>query len=165
MDSPRSGVAITNVTLTNPEQPGAVSFETGGPLTVSLRYAAARRIPNVEFEIRYYSADGKTRIAAPRTGEARETIDLRPPGGLVEFSCAALPLNPGSYAVGAVVRDMTSSRILAWWDGETKLYVQTGPATDGQYYVPHSWRIVHDEEAGQVSSSERQLRAGEQGIH
>ena len=159
MDSPKSGIALTNLVLRNPDEPSAVSFRTGGPLTVALRYAAARAIPNVEFEIRYYSADGKTRIAAPRTGEKREAIDVRPPGGVVEFSCAALPLNPGSYSVGAVVRDITSSKILAWWDGDTKLYVQTGPATDGQFYIPHAWRVVHAEDSDPMTSGEVPLQA------
>jgi lipopolysaccharide transport system ATP-binding protein len=158
MDSPKSGVALTNLTLQHPDEPGAVSFRAGGPLTVSVRYAAARPIANVEFEIRYYSADGKTRIAAPRTGENRTAIDVRPPGGVVEFSCAALPLNPGSYSVGAVIRDMASSKILAWWDGDTKLYVQTGRATDGQFYIPHSWRVVHADGAGPVTSGDVQLQ-------
>ena len=152
IESPRSGVALTNLTLRNPQEPRAVSFKTGAPLTVSVRYAVARPIDNVEFEIRYYSADGKTRIAAPRTGERREPLHLEPPGGEVQFTCESLPLNPGSYAVGAVVRDITSSRILAWWDGETRLYVQTGPQTDGQFYIPHSWRLIHDE-PGTVSGT------------
>jgi ABC-type polysaccharide/polyol phosphate transport system ATPase subunit len=159
IDSPRSGVALTNLALRNPDDPRAVSFKTGAPLTLAVRYAVARPIPNVEFEIRYYSADGKTRIAAPRTGESREPLDLRPPGGVVEFNCAALPLNPGSYSIGAVVRDVTTSKILAWWDGETRLYVQTGPATDGQFYIPHSWRVVHAAEPDPLSSDDLQVHA------
>ena len=75
----------------------------------------------------YYSADGKTRIAAPRTGEGGESLHLTPPGGVLEFTCAALPLKPGSYSIGAVVRDMATSMILAWWDGETRLYVANRP--------------------------------------
>ena len=134
----------------------AVSFNTGEPLTVSLRYAAAKPIPNVEFELRYYSADGKTRIASPRTGEHGEPVHLKPPGGVIEFTCAALPLKPGSYSIGAVVRDVATLKILAWWDGETRLYVRSGPATDGQFYIPHSWRVVHaDDESGCDSESGR----------
>ena len=142
LDSASSGVAVTNLALHDPELPRAVAFRTGAPLTVSVRYAAARLIPNVEFELRYYSADGKTRIAAPRTGERGEALTLRPPGGVVEFACAAIPLKPGSYSLGAVIRDVTSSKILAWWDGETRLYIQSGPDTDGQIFIPHTWRVI-----------------------
>jgi|tagenome__1003787_1003787.scaffolds.fasta_scaffold20934528_2 ABC-type polysaccharide/polyol phosphate transport system ATPase subunit len=150
IDSPKSGVALTNLTVRHPEEPQAVSFRTGAPLTVTVRYAAARAISNVEFELRYYAADGKTRLAAPRTGERNEPIEVRPPGGVIEFSCAALPLTSGSYSIGAVVRDLTTSRILAWWDGDTRLYVESGAATDAQFYIPHTWRITHNE-AGRVS--------------
>jgi lipopolysaccharide transport system ATP-binding protein len=146
IDSPKSGVALTNLTLRNPDEPQAVSFRTGAPLTLSLRYAAARPVSNVEFELRYYSADGKTRLAATRTSERGDPLHLKPPGGVLEFTCAALPLNPGSYSVGAVVRDIRTSKILAWWDGETRLYVGTGPPTDGQFYIPHSWRVIHGDE-------------------
>jgi ABC-type polysaccharide/polyol phosphate transport system ATPase subunit len=153
IDSPNSGVALTNLTLRSPDEPQAVSFRTAAALTVSVGYAVARPLANVEFELRYYSADGKTRLASPRTGEFREALHLKPPGGVLEFTCAALPLKTGSYSVGAVVRDLATSRILAWWDGETKLYVQTGPATDGQFYFPHSWRIIHAEDANRATST------------
>jgi hypothetical protein len=42
-----------------------------------------------------------------------------------------------------VVRDLATSRILAWWDGETRLYIEGGPVTDGQFYIPHVWRLIH----------------------
>ncbi len=157
IDSPKSGVALTNLTVSNPDDPEAVAFETGGRVTLTLRYAAARPVPNVEFELRYYAADGKTRLAAPRTSERRERIDLRPPGGVVEFSCAALPLTAGSYSVGAVVRDLATSKILAWWDGETRLYVQSGTVSDAQFHIPHTWHITHTEDepvSGEVSIRE-----------
>ena len=146
IDSPKSGVAVTNVSLSAAGEANAVAFTTGAPLTIAVRYAAARPIANVEFEVRYYSSDGKTRIAAPRTGERRQGLDVRPPGGLVEFHCPALPLNRGSYSIGAVVRDMATAKVLAWWDGHTKLYVSSGPVTDAQMYIPHSWRLIHDDE-------------------
>jgi len=33
-----------------------------------------------------------------------------------------------------------------WWDGDTRLYVSRGPVTDAQLYIPHTWRLVHDDE-------------------
>jgi len=145
-DSPRSGIALTNVSLRCPDDAKAVAFTTGAPLTIAVRYAAARPIANLEFEVRYYSADGKTRIAAPNTGESRQPLQVKPPGGVVEFHCPALPLNRGSYSIGAVVRDMTTTKVLAWWDGDTRLYVSSGPVTDAQLYLPHSWRLIHADE-------------------
>ena len=77
---------------------------------------------------------------------------MQPPGGVVEFTCASLPLKPGGYSIGAVVRDTEASRILAWWDGETRLYVQPGAATEGQFHIPHSWRVIHAEDSAFVSA-------------
>jgi len=157
IDSPRSGIALTNVLLRSPDDPKAVAFSSGAPLTIAVRYAASRPIANVEFEVRYYSPDGKTRIAAPSTAESRQQpLDVQPPGGVVEFHCPALPLKRGSYSIGAVVRDKTTTKVLAWWDGDTRLYVSSGPATDAQLYIPHSWRIIPDsEKAAGVSASAR----------
>jgi hypothetical protein len=41
---------------------------------------------------------------------------------------------------------MTTGKVLAWWDGDTRLYVSSGPVTDAQLYIPHSWRLIHDED-------------------
>src|SRR4029079_10761844 len=71
IDSPKSGIALTNVSLRGDEA-NAVAFRTGAPLTIAVRYAAARPIANLEFEVRYYSSDGKTRVAAPRSGGSRQ---------------------------------------------------------------------------------------------
>lgn len=147
IDGPETGVALTNLTVQNPHDSAAVAFRTGAPLTVSLRYVATRPVSNVEFELRYYSGDGKTRIASPRTGERHTPIRLQPPGGVIEFTCEALPLTSGGYYVGAVVHDLTTAKPLAWWDGETRLYVQGGPTTSGQFYFPHAWRVIHADEA------------------
>src|SRR4029079_9151298 len=106
IDSTRSGVGLTNLSLTDPAEAPAVAVRTRAPLKVSVRYAVARPIVNAEIELRYYSADGKTRVATTRTGESRERLALKPPGGSIEFTCDALPLKRGAYSVGAVVRDI-----------------------------------------------------------
>jgi len=144
--SSKTGIALTNVVLTDPAEPQSVSFRTGAPLLVSLRYVATRPLHNVEFELRYYSADGKTRIAATRTGE-RESLEVQPPGGVVEFTCASLPFRSGAYYIGAIVRDLMTGKTLAWWDGETRLYVRSGPVTDGQFHIPHDWRVIHADQS------------------
>jgi ABC-type polysaccharide/polyol phosphate transport system ATPase subunit len=140
-----TGVALTNLTVYDPAQPRSLSLGTGQAVHVGIRYVATRPLPNVEFELRYYSADGTTCVAAPRTGERGERLELRPPGGSVEFVCDALPLKPGAYYLGAIVRDVVTAKVLAWWDGETRVYVESGPAVTGQLYIPHRWRHVPGE--------------------
>jgi ABC-type polysaccharide/polyol phosphate transport system ATPase subunit len=145
-----TGVVLTNLTVHDPEQPHGLSLRTGKPAAIAIRYLATRPVPGVEFELRYYSADGKTCLAAPRTGEHGERLELRPPGGVIEFTCEALPLRPGAYYLGAIVRDLSTSKVLAWWDGETRVYVESGPGMSGELYIPHRWQMVHEDEVSAV---------------
>jgi lipopolysaccharide transport system ATP-binding protein len=138
-----SGIAITNVSMHDPIEPQALSFRVGGPLIVSIGYEAVKSLPALEFELVYYSADGRTRVAAARTGQRGDSFRVEPPSGTVEFSCASLPLPSGAYYLGALVRDLASGKTLAWWDGETRLFVQEGPGTGEALQIPHTWRHLH----------------------
>jgi hypothetical protein len=148
-----TGIALTNLTARNPERPDDLTLQTGRPVAVSIRYLTTKPLQNVEFELRYYSADGKTCLAAPRTGEHGDRLELRPPGGTIEFTCEALPLKSGAYYIGAIVRDLSTTEVLAWWDGETRAYVEAGPATGGELYIPHRWRVVDGGDFSAVSSA------------
>ena len=88
------------------------------------------------------TADGKTRLAAAGTGERGERLRIEPPGGTLEFTCGSLPLEPGGYYIGALVRDLSTGKTLAWWDGETRLYVGEEPVTNARLHIPHAWRHV-----------------------
>ena len=71
-------------------------------------------------------------------------------------SLCGLPLLPGAYYVGAVVRDAATSHVIDWWDGGTTLYVDAGQPAPGQFFMPHTWRIVHaDSEARQGTARTR----------
>ena len=148
-----TGAVLTNLAVHDPGQPDGLTLRTGQPVTVAIRYQATRLLAGVEFELRYYSVDGTTCLAAPRTGEHGERLDLRPPGGVVEFTCDVLPLKPGGYYVGAVIRDLSTSKVLAWWDGETRVFVEPGATTGGELYIPHRWRQIDaHEHAGDLSA-------------
>jgi lipopolysaccharide transport system ATP-binding protein len=142
----KTGVALTNLTIHAADEPHALSLRTGRPVVVSIRFLVTKPLPNVEFELRYYSADGKTCLAAPRTGEGGVGLQLAPPGGTIEFRCEALPLQAGAYYIGAIVRDLSTSKVLAWWDGETRLYVESGAGRGGELHIPHRWRLVDAED-------------------
>ena len=123
----------------------ALSARTGDPLIVSVRYAAARRLDGVVFEITYYSTDGKTIIATARTDEG-SGVRVLPPGGVIEFVCDRVPLKPGAYYVGVVAREAATRHVIDWWDGGTNLFVEAGPEVNGQFYMPHTWRVIHADE-------------------
>jgi hypothetical protein len=149
----KTGVVLTNLTVRDPERPSDLALRTGRPVEVSIRYRATRALDGVEFELRYYSADGKTCLAAPRTGERGERLDLRPPGGVVEFTCEALPLKSGAYYLGAIARHVPTAKVLAWWDGETRVYVESAAEAGGEIYIPHRWRLLHADERGNSPDS------------
>jgi ABC-type polysaccharide/polyol phosphate transport system ATPase subunit len=136
----KSGITVTNLATWDPGAPNSVSCRSGGPLAVAITYEATRMLPAVEFELRLYATDGTTRLATLRTGERGDELSVHAPGGTVEFTLASLPLKPGAYFLGAVVRDVVSAKTLAWWDGETRLHVQEGRAPASEYHIPHTWR-------------------------
>ncbi len=56
------------------------------------------------------------------------------------------PLKPGAYYVGVVVREAATRHVIDWWDGGTNLYVEAGTEVSGQFYMPHTWRVIHSDE-------------------
>jgi lipopolysaccharide transport system ATP-binding protein len=134
----REGVVrLTGVTTAASGGPGAA--RTGEPLVVTLRYDATRTLP-VQFDLSYYSGDGKTLVATTSTPGGADAIRVDPAGGEVEFICPVLPLPPGSYYVGAVARDATSGHVVHWWDGGTMLHVEADAGFRGRVFIPHEWR-------------------------
>jgi ABC-type polysaccharide/polyol phosphate transport system ATPase subunit len=123
----------------------ALSARTGDPLVVSVRYAAARQLDPVVFEITYYSSDGKTTIATARTDQGGG-VRVLPPGGIIEFVCDPFLLKRGAYYVGVVVREAVTRHVIDWWDGGTNLFVEAGTEVNGQFYMPHTWRVTHADE-------------------
>jgi lipopolysaccharide transport system ATP-binding protein len=150
-DPANTDVTITSLTLRDVRSAHAASFQTGGPLTVSLRYRAARALDDLECELIYYVYDGKVRIATFRTSDRGQLFDVRPPGGTIEFTCPALPLRPGTYLVGAVVRSRAVNKALSRWEADTVLYVESGRELGGQVYLPHTWQVTHAEADDRVA--------------
>jgi hypothetical protein len=62
-------------------------------------------------------------------------------------------LQPGTYAIGATIRERTGARTVDWWYGRTALEVEPGRAVRGYFYTPHDWRLVV--EAMSPTSDER----------
>jgi lipopolysaccharide transport system ATP-binding protein len=147
----KSGITLTNLALRDPEAPDSMSCRAGGPLVVSLKYEATRRLPATEFELRIYSADGTTRVATLRTGDRGDDVAVHLPGGTIDCVIPELPLKAGAYYLGALVRDLATGKTLAWWDGETRLHVSDSVGGRGGQEIPHTWRHV------QADAGERTL--------
>jgi lipopolysaccharide transport system ATP-binding protein len=131
---------VVKLTGLRTSMPGGSGIaRTGDQLVTTIRYEATQTLP-VRFELSYYSEDGKTLIASSCTAAGDDAIVADPQGGEVEFTCPALPLAPGSYYIGAVVRDAMSGDTVSWWDGGTMLRVEPGREMRGQFFIPHEWR-------------------------
>jgi lipopolysaccharide transport system ATP-binding protein len=129
---------LTNLTFHARSGAPATIIRTADPLVLHVRFEADTRLEPVKFEVSFYSTDGLNLYA---TLESTETID--PPEGIVQFEIPLLPLQPGTYYVGAVARDERSSHVIGWWDGGSVLHVESsGRNTAGQVFIPHTTRVL-----------------------
>jgi lipopolysaccharide transport system ATP-binding protein len=130
---------VASLLIDVPGREGVVTVRPGDPLRVTIQYAATRPL-RIAVEVSYYSADGRTLMA--RASTADSVVAAAPPGGGIEFSCPMLPLAPGSYHIGAVVRDADTSAVIDWWDGGTTLHVAGEGSDEGPIFMPHKWRLL-----------------------
>jgi ABC-type polysaccharide/polyol phosphate transport system ATPase subunit len=145
-DAPRQAadVRIRAIRLASADRSGTSAIRTGDPLIVQVECGAGPRAAKAVVEAFFYSADGRVLYCQFSTALEGGHIELPAGGGVVEFSCAELPLQAGEYAVAASVRDPETYEIQAWHSGP-HLSVRHGPMVRGHFYVPHSWRLVTDE--------------------
>jgi ABC-type polysaccharide/polyol phosphate transport system ATPase subunit len=131
---------LTNLTFHSATGEPGITFRSGDPLLVSVRFSVTASVDRVRFEVSFHSADGRQLYA---TLESSGTDTIHPPGGSVEFAVPMLPLQPGAYHVRASAWDAATSHVLDWWDGGSTLHLEASdrPAA-GQVFVPHSARVV-----------------------
>jgi homopolymeric O-antigen transport system ATP-binding protein len=117
-----------------------LSTSTGSPLRALVEIDVKRAIPDAVIEVFYYSRDGRTLHCQQSTAVSGGTLTLLPGQRRLEFTCDAMGLQPGVYAIGASIRERTSPGTLDWWYGARLLYVETGKSVRGYFYAPHEWR-------------------------
>ncbi len=101
-------------------------FTTGGPLTVRLRYHAARRVPRPVFGLAIYA--GEAQLCGPNTRVDRLPIDAVEGAGEIVYRVEALPLLPGTYTLSAAVYD---ERELHPFDHHHQVYPFQVASADG----------------------------------
>ena len=67
---------------------------------------------------------------------------LSPGRGAIEFSSPAMGLQPGTYSIGATIRQHHNPGTIDWHYGRTLLYVEPGKSVRGYFFTPHDWRLV-----------------------
>jgi ABC-type polysaccharide/polyol phosphate transport system ATPase subunit len=116
-------------------------MRTGDPVRVQVEYRADVSCADVAVEVCFYSGDGRVLYCQVTTALAQPHLELPPGDGIVEFFCDELPLQPGSYLVGASGRDLRSDEVHAWISG-LSFSVQHGKRVRGYLYVPHRWQLI-----------------------
>ncbi len=111
--------------------------KTGDALRIRIQYQARIAVPDASFIVFFYGADG-TLHCQFTTWLSGETADLPAGGGMVEFSCEELGLQPGSYMIDAII-DQHGNH-LDWQYRCSTIQVNAGRSVKGLFYHPHTWR-------------------------
>jgi lipopolysaccharide transport system ATP-binding protein len=113
---------------------------TGAALRAVVDIDVATPVHDAVVEVFYYSRDGRTLHCQQSTAVTTESVVLTPGRRRLEFLCDAFGLQPGTYSVGASIRDRHGSGAIDWWYGTRMLYIEPGKSVRGHFYAPHEWR-------------------------
>jgi ABC-type polysaccharide/polyol phosphate transport system ATPase subunit len=124
------------------QQDGQELFNTctGDPLRAVVDIDVTSPVPDAVVEVFYYSRDGRTLHCQQSTALSGDPFTLSPGRRRLEFTCEAMGLQPGIYAIGASVREGAGAGIIDWWYGGRVLAVEPGKSVRGHFYAPHEWR-------------------------
>lgn len=144
---PNAAARVKGVTFHDDRGGEVVSARTGEPLIARVHYSVSRTVEDAVVELFYYSRDGRVLHCQQSTAIAGGELTLSAGRGSIEFSMPGIGLQPGTYAIGATIRERTGSETIDWWYGRTVLSVEPGRAVRGYFYTPHDWRLVVDEDS------------------
>ncbi len=139
--SAQAGAArIANVTFLALDGAAIASTSTGDPLRAAVDIDVASPVHDAVVEVFYYSRDGRALHCQQSTALSGGAITLMPGRRRIEFTCDAMGLQPGVYAIGASIRERSAAGTIDWWYGSRVLEVEPGKPVRGYFYAPHEWR-------------------------
>jgi ABC-type polysaccharide/polyol phosphate transport system ATPase subunit len=141
---PRPDAAACVLSVSFHDERGAEvdGARTGEPLIARVHYSVKSRVNDAVVEVFYYSRDGRVLHCQQSTALAGGELTLLAGRGWIEFTMPGIGLQPGTYAIGATIRERNGSETIDWWYGRTVLDVGPGKAVRGYFYTPHDWRLV-----------------------
>ena len=143
--SAHSGTArIEHISFHDAHGTEILSTTTGSHVVARVQYSVAVPVRDAVLEVFYYSRDGRTLHCQQSTAVAGGELTLMPGRGAIEFSTPELGLQPGTYAIGATIRERGGADTIDWYYGRHLLYVEPGKSVRGYFYTPHEWRVVDD---------------------
>lgn len=139
----RTGVArVSAITFHDVEGVEILSTSTGAPLIARVHFEATGAVNDAVVEVFYYSLDGRTLHCQQSTAVGGGDLTLTPGPGVIEFTMPGIGLQPGTYSIGATIRERSGAETIDWFYGRTALYVEPGKSVRGYFYTPHDWRLV-----------------------
>jgi lipopolysaccharide transport system ATP-binding protein len=112
---------------------------SGEPANLDL-VASVRETTRLVAKAMIYAFDDGTLLCECATGPGGVTLD--PGESIVRFTVPSLTLLPGRYTLGATIRRADVQRPDDWWFGRTTLHVESGPAGNGQFYLPYQCSVL-----------------------
>jgi ABC-type polysaccharide/polyol phosphate transport system ATPase subunit len=154
---------ITSLSFQNDNGEESLSFETGLPMRIILRYDVYEPVSDVIFEVQFHSQEG--RLMSFFSSETTEgQINLQPGSGTVEFDCSAVGLGPGVYFVDAGIRNRHAAFgiNIDWRHRCVAVRVDYDRQLRDTFYMPYDFRIIPSrqlrETATGIVSSEEDVR-------
>ncbi len=116
-------------------------FETGGRLTVRIRYNAHRPIEEPVFGLAIHHESG-FHINGPNTRFGGLTLGLLEGAGQIDYTIPELPLLAGGYLLTAAVYDRSLAHAFDHHERMYRFVVQTGHVAErfGTVHIPGEWR-------------------------
>lgn len=152
----RKKVDLVSITFSDSEGCEALTFFTGEPLTTRIEYVAHERVREVVFGVYIHSLDGADHCQFT-TNLNNESINLESGPGAIEFSCAELGLQPGSYYADIAVEQYGESDFLDAKYHCTSFRVNPGKIVWGSFYTSHQWRLEHDNSRSSKANGEQEF--------
>jgi hypothetical protein len=134
------GARVEAVTFRDPHGADVPGTTTGGPLVTAVDVHVTSPVEDAVVELFYYSRDGRTLHCQQSTAVSDGAVTLHPGRRRIEFVCESVGLQPGTYAVGASIRQRHGSAAIDWWYGTRLLYIEPGKSMRGYFFAPHEWR-------------------------
>ena len=145
-DGTHKPIRITGLTFSDDQEGELLPVRTGDPLTARVEFSATEALNDLDFEVFYYSADGRLHCKFS-TSLSIDPLHLNRGEGTVQFSCAELGLQPGVYYADATIKRRTDGTQIDWQHRLALLRVEEGKRVAGRFYNPHRWRIIQPKAA------------------
>lgn len=146
-DHDARSIEIKRLTFRDSQEREVLCANTGHPLIARVEFAASVPLHDLDFEVFYYSEDGRLQCQFS-TSMGRDPLSLDRGQGAVQFSCAELGLQPGLYYADATIKRRSDDKEIVWQHRSALLRVEPGKRLSGRFYSPHHWRLTHQSSLG-----------------